>query len=125
MSKTVLLVEDEDAIRKSCGRIVEEAGMTVISCAGATEAIRSIEDATLTIDILLSDVVMPGGIDGFELAERMKKARKHAAIILMSGYAAEVVRKYGTVPEGMGFLEKPFDKERLLDKLFETYPCEQ
>ena len=71
--ETVLLVEDEDAVRNACRRILERAGFHVLEASNASQALADLDDEP--IDLLLTDVIMPGGVSGRELAERLQQDR--------------------------------------------------
>ena len=86
-SETVLIVDDNADVREVTTVIVGSLGYEVLSAMDATEALALIRDHR-DIDLLISDIVMSGGIDGFELARRARSSRPSLAILLMSGYAA-------------------------------------
>ncbi len=88
--ETVLVVEDEDAVRHLAVESLERGGYLVIKAASGDEALRVADGFEGTIHVLLSDVVMPG-MKGPELARRLRAARPSIRVLLMSGYAAEVV----------------------------------
>ncbi|UQU63573.1 PAS domain S-box protein [Couchioplanes caeruleus] len=111
--ETLLVVEDEAALRDVAGRILSGAGYHVLSADGGT---RALEVAALhegTIDLLVSDVVMPGML-GKELAERLTGVRPETRVLYMSGYAQPVLASQGTLDPGVALLEKPFTAEDLL-----------
>lgn len=107
---TVLLVEDEPLIRLFMSELLEEAGFKVVEAANASEATIIVE-AGLPVHVLLTDVDLPVGFDGFELAHRFHEARPEAAILLMSGrrWPAQ-----GDLPPGAAFLEKPCPNEAIV-----------
>jgi two-component system, cell cycle sensor histidine kinase and response regulator CckA len=111
--ETLLVVEDEAALRDVAGRILSGAGYHVLSADGGT---RALEVAALhegAIDLLVSDVVMPGML-GKELAERLTGVRPETRVLYMSGYAQPVLASQGTLDPGVALLEKPFTAEDLL-----------
>lgn len=81
---TILVVDDNADIRSLAKRILEIAGYTVITAADGEEGLQSYEERRSSIDLLLTDVVMPN-IDGFELAERVLKMDSEVPVVLMSG----------------------------------------
>ena len=102
-----LLVEDDPQVRKVVRRALLELGFTVIEAGDGVEAMQ-ILDQTPGIALLLSDVVMPGGIDGRELAAHARDRRGVPKVVLMSGYAPE-----GDQPSDVPLLAKPFTSRQL------------
>jgi CheY-like chemotaxis protein len=111
--ETVLVAEDEDALRDVAGRILTGAGYRVISADCGDQALEVAAGHTGDIDLLLSDVVMPGML-GKELAERLTDARPSTRVLYMSGYAQPVLASQGTLDPGVELLEKPFSANDLL-----------
>ncbi len=113
LSGTVLLVEDERAVRLVVERALRRAGFNVITASDGGVALDII--GTAAVDVLVSDVVMPG-IDGVELLGRIRARRPHLPVVLMSGYADPPQRR---ALEGAGavFLAKPFTADELLTAL--------
>jgi signal transduction histidine kinase/CheY-like chemotaxis protein len=105
--ESVLVVEDEPALRRLAVTHLERLGYSVVSVAdgeGAMSAIESME----SIDLLLSDVMLPGGFSGREIAAEIKRRRPEAKILLMSGYAGEFLTRDGSLAPGDVLLNKPF-----------------
>ncbi|MET0422965.1 MAG: ATP-binding protein [Actinoplanes sp.] len=111
--ETLLVVEDEAALRDMAGRILSGAGYRVLSAEGGVEALDLAARHDGTIDLLLSDVVMPGML-GKDLAERLTGARPDTRVLYMSGYAQPVLHSQGTLDPGVVLLEKPFTAGELL-----------
>jgi len=112
----VLLVEDEDAVRSFAARALRLRGYTVVEAASGEEALEILKDRSLHVDIMLSDVIMPG-LDGPAWVREAGKARPDAKVIFMSGYAEDAfVGGDGGVP-GAGFLPKPFTLTELTEKV--------
>ncbi|MFI5938577.1 ATP-binding protein [Actinoplanes sp. NPDC051494] len=111
--ETLLVVEDEAALRDVAGRILSGAGYRVLAADGGPMALElaSLHDGA--IDLLVSDVVMPGML-GKELAERLVDVRPDTRVLYMSGYAQPVLASQGTLDPGVALLEKPFTAEDLL-----------
>jgi signal transduction histidine kinase/ActR/RegA family two-component response regulator/HAMP domain-containing protein len=109
--ETVLLVEDDLTVRVVTGRMLRELGYTVVEAGSASEA-RSLAAADGRIDLLLTDVVMPGG-NGRELAESLTSAHPGLPVVFMSGYTADVVLRQGVVQDKVAFLSKPFTADAL------------
>jgi DNA-binding NtrC family response regulator len=111
LSQTVLIVEDEEAIRDLATRFLERQGYLVLVAANADQALRLVE-SNATIDVLLTDVVMPGS-SGPELTNRLVALRPGLKVIYMSGYTAEAIVQQGILKPGLAFLNKPFTSETL------------
>jgi PAS domain S-box-containing protein len=111
--QTVLVVEDEGAVRELTGRILAENGYQVIDAADGYRARILCDQFQGEIDLLLSDVVMPG-MSGREVAEQLRTLRPALKVLYMSGHAGDVLDHHGLAGEGMPLLEKPFDRGRLL-----------
>jgi PAS domain S-box-containing protein len=114
--KTVLVVEDEDAMREVTRRILDRNGYTVLLAASGAEAVRLAERHPGDIDVLLTDVVMPQML-GKEVAERVTELRPEARVLYMSGYAHPVLTSQGTLDEGVVLVEKPFTEATLLARV--------
>jgi two-component system, cell cycle sensor histidine kinase and response regulator CckA len=111
--ETLLVVEDEAALREVAGRILSAAGYRVLSADGGPSALEVAARHEGTIDLLLSDVVMPGML-GKDLAERLVHIRPDTRVLYMSGYAQPVLHSQGTLDPGVALLEKPFTADDLL-----------
>ena len=109
---TILVVEDEDSVRQYVRRTLRESGYTVLESANAREALPLGENYEDEIDLLLTDVVMPG-LSGPQLASRLKVKRPGMAVVYMSGYSRDARIGTDDVP-GQGFLSKPFNRADLL-----------
>jgi nitrogen-specific signal transduction histidine kinase/CheY-like chemotaxis protein len=107
----ILLVEDEPGLRDIAQRVLARSGFEVTAAAGPDEAILAAESMTEHIDLLLTDVVMPG-MRGPELAIRLRASRPGLRVLLVSGYAEEIVE--GGRDDSVPFLAKPFSAESLL-----------
>jgi two-component system cell cycle sensor histidine kinase/response regulator CckA len=112
--ETLLVVEDEAALRDVAGRILSGAGYRVLAADGGMQALELAALHEGTIDLLVSDVVMPGML-GKELAERLVHARPDTRVLYMSGYAQPVLASQGTLDPGVALLEKPFTAADLLN----------
>jgi signal transduction histidine kinase/ActR/RegA family two-component response regulator len=116
---TVLLVEDEDDLRRLASLVLRKAGLTVLEAAGGAEALRVAAGHGETIDLLLTDVVMPG-LDGFEVARRLHDSRPGLAVAYMSGYADQAREASASAVEDGRLLQKPFTPEELLAHVTRT-----
>jgi two-component system cell cycle sensor histidine kinase/response regulator CckA len=111
--ETLLVVEDEAALRDVAGRILSGAGYQVLAADGGVQALELAARHEGAIDLLVSDVVMPGML-GKELAERLTGVRPDTRVLYMSGYAQPVLASQGTLDPGVVLLEKPFTAADLL-----------
>ena len=112
---TVLLVEDDRAVRMVLQRALTGAGFVVTVAADALAALPLIDDPAVHIDVLVSDVMMPG-MDGGQLAQHARAARPALPILLMSGYA-EPPQRSATADIGVAFLAKPFTGSALANAI--------
>jgi PAS domain S-box-containing protein len=112
-SASVLLCEDEDAVRKLVRRILERRGYNVLATGTAEQALELVSRQETPIDVLISDVIMPG-MSGPDLAKRLTTLQPDLRILFVSGYTADTIRGRGSLPLGSAFLEKPFDADTLL-----------
>ncbi len=116
----VLLVEDDDRVRLLARQILQRAGFTVLEAADGKAALALAAEHSGPIDLLLTDVVMPGGLNGVQLAGAMRATRPAIAVVYMSGYI-ENARVDRSVRAGDGrFIQKPFTAETLLNVLSEA-----
>jgi PAS domain S-box-containing protein len=116
--QTVLVVEDEDGLRELARRLLERQGYTVLAASNADEALRLVEENP-SIDVLLTDVVMPGA-SGPELTRQLIEQRPALRVIYMSGYTEEAMVRHGIRKAGIAFLHKPFTSDTLGQKIREV-----
>ena len=114
--ETILLVEDEPALREVAERILRRAGYSVMAAENGADALRRAEEHHGRIDALLTDVIMPGML-GKTLADTIAAARPETKVLFMSGYAQPVLTTHGTLAAGVHLLEKPFTSTELLTAL--------
>ena len=114
--RTVLLVEDERALRKLTRNMLVEMGFTVLDAENASKAIEIAKQTNGPIDLLLTDVVMPG-MSGHTLAEVMALQRPEMRVLYMSGYSDGVIAKHGVAEGGISILHKPFTREELIHRV--------
>jgi two-component system, cell cycle sensor histidine kinase and response regulator CckA len=112
----ILVVEDEASVLRLVRRVLEGEGMVVLSAQDAEEAGLLASQHGGAIDLLLTDVVMPGA-NGVELAERMGRERPSTRVLFMSGHADHAVVQRGIIEAGRPFLQKPFAPDRLLSRV--------
>jgi signal transduction histidine kinase len=113
---TVLLVEDETPVRQTLQRILVGAGYSVIPAADGADALELFVARKGDIDLLITDLVMPG-IGGRELARQCSALRGALKVIYLSGYTRDSLLSQETFEEGIEFIEKPFTRETILDRI--------
>ncbi|HXJ05866.1 MAG TPA: PAS domain S-box protein [Candidatus Acidoferrum sp.] len=106
-SETILLVEDEEAVRDLASRILSAKGYAVVAARSTKEAEQFSEKHTGDIHLVLTDIVMPG-TSGRELAKRIAARHPRTRILFMSGYTDNVLAEGGVLEAGLSFLQKPF-----------------
>jgi two-component system, cell cycle sensor histidine kinase and response regulator CckA len=118
-SETVLVVEDEFPVRTLASRILHRRGYNVIQASDGDEALRKAQAHTGQIDLLLTDVVMPG-MSGTELVAQMETLRPGIKSLYISGYANDAIVDHGILAPDVNFLQKPFTVESLMRKVHEA-----
>jgi len=125
---TILLVDDEPSLRAVVARLLKQAGYHVLEAGDAEHAVE-LAGRDRHIDILLTDVTMPGR-NGRELADDLTGTRPSLRVIFMSGHYQDPVLRERVASDGVAFLEKPFSKEALVEKVRQvlisgsgTYPA--
>jgi CheY-like chemotaxis protein len=117
--ETILLVEDEAELRKMLRESLCGAGYRVLEAKDGTDALRTWEREAPSIDLLLTDVVMPL-LNGRELAKRLTSKAPHIQVIYISGYADDVLAYHGTLAPGTVLIQKPFSPAELMLKVREV-----
>jgi two-component system cell cycle sensor histidine kinase/response regulator CckA len=118
-SETILIVEDEEALRGLARELLEAHGYKVMEAERGDQAIRLVENSQMPIDLLLTDVVMPG-MGGKQLAKRLLELRPGLRILYMSGYTDDVINPRGILSGNTLLLPKPFTRAVLLNKVREA-----
>jgi ABC-type amino acid transport substrate-binding protein/signal transduction histidine kinase len=118
-TETILLVEDEKSIRVTLGLFLKDLGYTVLSTDSPAAALGLAAEQADGIDLLLTDVVMPG-MSGRELAERLAPDHPAMKVFYMSGYTANVIAHRGILEEGVHFVSKPVSRDVLAAKVREV-----
>ena len=111
--ETILLVEDEESVRRLARRVLEAQGYTVLEAINGADALRIAGDYAGVIDLLLSDVVMPE-VGGRLLAERLTAARPETEVMFMSGYTDDDILRRGLLERGQRLIQKPFTATALV-----------
>jgi PAS domain S-box-containing protein len=126
LNRTVLLVEDEDLVRSLAARVLESRGYCVHSASCGVEALELHSRINGSIDVLLTDVVMPG-LGGRQLAEQLRARQPELRVLFMSGYTTDDVLRQGIQAEEVHFLQKPFTPDELARKVRDVLqvPIEQ
>jgi PAS domain S-box-containing protein len=117
-TETIMLVEDEPTILRMTRMMLERKGYTVISAATPAEAIEKAEKYSGTIDMLMTDVVMPG-MNGRDLADQIIVLYPGIRILFMSGYTSNVIAHQGVLDHGVAFIQKPFSMADMTEKVRE------
>jgi len=118
-TETILVVEDEPALRELTCVLLEDAGYKVLESSGVEDALETAKDVQRRIDLLLTDIVMPR-MDGRELANQMVALRPDLKVLYMSGYPDDIIVHRGVLAQGTVLVQKPFTKTTLLRKVRET-----
>jgi two-component system cell cycle sensor histidine kinase/response regulator CckA len=118
-SETVLLVEDEESVRELVRETLKTRGYKVIEASDGIAGLRVSEEHQGNIEILITDVVMPG-MSGRELAKRVAAARPNIRVLYLSGYTEDAIIHEGALEPGTGFLQKPFTLQVLARKVREV-----
>jgi two-component system cell cycle sensor histidine kinase/response regulator CckA len=114
--ETILLVEDETVVRQLVAEILENAGYAVLPAADGPSALELIRRNSKPIDLLLTDVVMPG-MSGPEVAAAVTSMRPGTEVLYMSGYTDSAIGHHGVLEPGIAFLQKPFSADELTRKV--------
>ncbi len=115
-SETILLVEDDEAVRTLVREILERNGYTVLAAGGGEEALRASGRHEGKIHLMLCDVVMPG-MSGVQLSRRITSSRPDMKVLYMSGYTDNAILHHGVLDPGTAFIEKPFSPDALARKV--------
>jgi CheY-like chemotaxis protein len=116
-TETIFIVEDEPAVRRLTRIVLERQGYTVVEAANGVEALRVWEQYGGPVHLLLTDMVMPEGLTGRELARRLQERSPGLKVIFTSGYSPDVSDPALKLEEGENFLQKPCPMPQLLDAI--------
>jgi CheY-like chemotaxis protein len=115
-SEIVLLAEDDDMVRTHVARMLRDLGYNVILASNGPEALGIVESG-VAFDVLLTDVIMPGGMNGRELADAAATRRPGLKVLFMSGYTENAIVHHGRLDAGVQLLHKPYRRRELASKL--------
>jgi len=110
----ILMVEDEALLRELVESVLVERGYRVLTACSAVEALQIWNEHNAEIDLLLTDIVMPGGMTGRQLAEQLQPRDPNLKVIFTSGYSPEAVAGDFALQEGINFLPKPYHPRTLV-----------
>lgn len=122
-SETILIVEDEDVVRGLAQKILEQSGYKVMAASRGAEAISLCQERAESIDLLLTDVVMPE-TSGKEVADRMSELLPGLRVLFMSGYTDEAIVHHGVLDSNVEFIQKPFTPAALVKRVREVLDAE-
>jgi CheY-like chemotaxis protein len=114
--ETILLVEDEQSLREVTREYLASQGYTVIVAGEAEAAVAAADNSPLHIDLLLTDVILPG-TSGVKLAERLAPRHPHLRVLYVSGYTADAIVHHGGHGDSFAFLSKPYSLSNLARKV--------
>jgi PAS domain S-box-containing protein len=115
-SETILVVEDDDALREYASDILRELGYRVLDANDGQQALEALSREP-HVDLLLTDVVMPGGLNGRQLADQALRARPDLKVLYMTGYTRRAIVHNGRLDAGVHLIAKPFSFEELADSV--------
>jgi signal transduction histidine kinase/ActR/RegA family two-component response regulator len=118
-SGTILLVDDEPQVADLVMRALRDGGYTVLTASHGTEALEVLRTSAAPIDLLLTDIIMPG-MNGRELADRVRQLQPDIRVLYMSGYSDDAILRHGVEAATMQFLAKPFSMKALSAKVREA-----
>jgi CheY-like chemotaxis protein len=122
-SETVLIVEDDNSLRKLMRTVLKQNGYKVLEAENGEDALRVSEAHDGPIDLLITDVVMPK-MSGKEAADRLQPLYPQMKVIYMSGYTDNAIVQHGVLAPGLNFFEKPFTPEDLAHRVWKTLRSE-
>jgi PAS domain S-box-containing protein len=112
-TETILLVEDERPVRELVARLLQNHGYKVWQAASGTDALGVWQEHKNEISLLLTDLIMPGNMNGHDLAEKLRAERSRLKVIFTSGYSADIVSKNFKLEPNLNFLQKPYQPQTL------------
>jgi CheY-like chemotaxis protein len=123
-TETVLLVEDDDAIRLLARRVLDTCGYTVLEASNGEAAVEIARATGRPIDLLITDVILPN-VPGADVAAEVTRLYPAARVLYISGYTAKTIRQHGVLEAGVWFLEKPFTVAGLAAKVRQVLDAQE
>ena len=123
-TETILVVEDDAAVRRVSTQMLERVGYRVVSVGSGEEALQVIGEAREPLHLVLTDVVLGAGISGPVLADRVRASRPDLKMLFVSGYSGDVTIQHGLRESGIALVQKPFTAELLARKVREVLDAE-
>jgi CheY-like chemotaxis protein len=117
--ETILVVEDDADVRKLTRAFLESAGYKVLEAGNAVEAFAVERETAEEIHLLLTDVILPG-MNGKDLADKLRSLRPELKVLYTSGYTADVISSRGVLERSLAYLPKPFSRDSLTAKVLEV-----
>jgi two-component system cell cycle sensor histidine kinase/response regulator CckA len=117
---TILLVDDDSRVRGVTVRMLQKKGFRVLPVADGDHAVSILENSDMVVDLLLTNLVLPGSLQGIHIAQRAADLRPGLGVIYMSAYSRDAVVSAGRLGQEADFLEKPFTSEHLLERVREV-----
>ncbi len=121
-TETVLVVEDEAVVRDFASSFLSNLGYTALTADCAEAALKRASEHAAPIHLLLTDVVLPG-LDGRQLAERLKALHPETKVLFTSGYTANIIAQHGVLDEGIAFIHKPYLTSELAARIRDVLDC--
>ena len=118
--EVIIVVEDDDGVRQLTVGMLRRIGYRPVSFADAESALAHMQDPQQPVDLLLTDVVLPDGINGVQLAERARQLRPGLKVVFMSGYTENAIIHHGRLDPGVELVEKPFTRLELAHRIREA-----
>jgi CheY-like chemotaxis protein len=112
--QTILVVEDEPTLRALVRRVLERVGYEVIEAPSGLAALELWNQKHPHVDLLLTDMIMPDGISGRQLGEKLKAENPRLKVIYTTGYSADLLGSDFSLKEGFNFLQKPYPPQKLV-----------
>ena len=122
-AETVLVVEDNDGVREYATSALAELGYRVLEAADAAAALKMF-DTSHRVDLLFTDVVLPGGVSGRVLADRVREKRPHLPVLFTTGYTQNAIVHHGRLDPNVHLLTKPYTQQELARKVRELLGTE-
>ena len=115
----MLLVEDEEALRRLATEVLSRLGYRIIEAADGAQALAALERHTGRLDLVLTDVIMPG-MNGRELSQAVVRVHPEAKVLFTSGYSENAIATQGALDAGIEFIAKPYTPRGLAEKIREV-----